>query len=120
VKSCSRCDVALAEDSNPVLKEPEVAEDVKHNVSFLRSLRAFFSMEKREAVRREFAESPLPRFKDVEMPVLKPALDFAAALRQYEAKNPPLDLPAIRGWQHAGRSALPPPQGSAIPSYPLI
>jgi hypothetical protein len=103
------CDIALAEDSNPVLKEPE-----------LRSLRAFFSMETQESVRREFAEGALPRFKNVEMPILKPAEDFAAALEEYEANNPPLDLPAIRGWQRYRRLALPPPQRPAIPSYPLI
>jgi hypothetical protein len=113
------CDVALA-DSNPVLKEPELVEDVKHKVSLMRSLRAFFSMDKQESVRLEFAEGPLPRFKDVEMPILKPVEDFATVIEEYEANNPPLDLPAIRGWHRYRRPALPPPQRSASRSYPLI
>jgi hypothetical protein len=114
------CDIALSEDSNPVLKEPEVVGDVEHKLSVMRSLRAFFSMETQESVRREFADGALPRFKDIEMPQLKPVEDFAAALEEYEANNPPLDLPAIRGWQRYRRPALPPPQRPAIPSYPLI
>jgi hypothetical protein len=113
-------DVALDEDSEMFLKEPELVEDAKHKVSVMRSISGFFCMNTNESVSREFVEGQMPRFKDAEIPILKPVEDFAAALQDYEARNPPLDLPAIRGWHHDRRAALPPPQRTPAFSYPLI
>jgi hypothetical protein len=102
-------DCPIAEDDLPLVKEPELAEPVRHKAGVLKSMASFLLFRTRGSLRREFVESAMPRFKDVETPVLAPVADFAELLEAYEARNPQLDLPALRGWKGGARRALPAP-----------
>jgi hypothetical protein len=90
-------DTPLPEDGYPNLMQPQLLNATDHNTSFLHSLRACFSFSLADVLRREFTEN-LPRFNGVKVQSLLPVQDFAAALQHYEMDNPPLDLPALRGW----------------------
>jgi hypothetical protein len=103
-------DAPVLEDGYPVIQEPEIVEQTVPKTSFSKSLRYFFGFSRKETVIREYIRDKLPRFKDVEVQRLRPVEDFAAALAQFEERNPALDLPAMRGWGRA-RKALPAPKG---------
>jgi hypothetical protein len=106
-------DCEVTEDLNPVIREPEVISAAHAKVSVIKSLASFISFRTKKSLAREYVDNALPRFADIEAQALRPVTDFAAMLESYEARNPPLDLPALRGWKTVKRRALPHPGGMA-------
>jgi hypothetical protein len=103
-------DRGLAEDKLPVIQEMELAEEIAPRTGYWKGLKDFINPFFARRMKREFTQAQLPRFKDIEVPALQPVADFSAALEAYEAQNPPLDLPAVRGWHGGRRKALPGPK----------
>jgi hypothetical protein len=102
-------DTRLAEDDLPVLQDPELAAPLRAKPGLLAAMRDFVNPLSGFRLRRDFEKAELPRFRPVEIPALAPVADFAEALAFYESKNPPLDLPALRGWKGGARKSLPGP-----------
>jgi hypothetical protein len=103
-------DVHLTEDDLPVLHDLEFASEPAPKAGYLKALFNFVTPFSNFGKKRRFQKIQVPAVKDVEIPPVRPVADFMKALRAYEAANPPLDLPAVRGWKNTGpRCALPPP-----------
>jgi hypothetical protein len=103
-------DAGIEEDSLPVIIQPEPAGSPQARAGNIKSFVDFINPFSGVALKRAYAKANMPQFKPVEIPGLAPVADFAQALESYESRNPPLDLPAVRGWKGGARKALPAPR----------
>jgi hypothetical protein len=111
-KQLAEEDPGIAEDSYPALQKGELVEAPKLRSGWGPALKSFFVPFYAKALRNEYANAQMPRFKDIEAQPLEPVADFSAAIERYEAQNRPLDLPAMRGWKGAQKALAAP--GRAI------
>jgi hypothetical protein len=102
-------DAPIAEDDLPVLQEPEIEGEAGAQIGYGKAFLKLLNPLSGRRLKREFKQAKVLRFKPVDVAGVRPAADFAAALAAYESRNPPLDLPAVRGWGGGRRKALPAP-----------
>jgi hypothetical protein len=102
-------DEHIEEDNYPYIKVSELEGMSSVKTGFWNAVKNYAAPWEAAKRRRQQMEIELPRYKDVEAHVIFPVADFAEALETYEATNPPLDLPALRGWKGGVRKALPGP-----------
>jgi hypothetical protein len=106
-----KADQFIAEDDYPVFPEPEFAPAAEIKAGKLQLVKEFFLPFSDSRLRRAYKDAQLPAIPEVTLQSVAPAADFAEALKSYEDKNGPLDLPAVRGWNGGRRRMLPGPKG---------
>jgi hypothetical protein len=100
-------DAALAEDENPAVQPAEFYEREIKAPGYLKSFFTFITPFSNAGRKRSFEKMEMPQVKDIAAQCVQPVADFAERLANYESRNAPLDLPAVRGWKQPARKALP-------------
>jgi hypothetical protein len=106
----AQADHGIEEDANPVIQVAEFENVNVKKPGYIAALFNFLNPVSNWSRKEKLLEMQLPKVKEIEVQCVQPLADFAEALKDYESRNAPLDLPAMRGWKGPQRRALAAPK----------
>jgi hypothetical protein len=95
----AQLDSGIEEDERPEIRQAEFVSGDIGKSGRIKAFFNFFNPVSNWNRKEKTLAMELPQVKDIEVQCVQPIAGFAEALEAYEARNPPLDLPAMRGWK---------------------